>query len=210
MSKKDLSEADISAKFITPAVIAAGWSEQTQIQREVHFTKGQIHVRGKIVTRGKSKFADYVLYYQPNIPIAIIEAKDNAHSVGDGMQQALVRRDPQHPYNDDGTVLDRKNGAGTAILTYAYNHRGQVSSSTDALSNVTNYTYDLNGNQTSVSQGAADITYAYDGANQLCWQYLASSISGNGCASPPGGASTYSYGDDGQRTGMVDSTGTSS
>jgi type I restriction enzyme R subunit len=89
MSKKDLSEADISAKFITPAIIAAGWSEQTQIQREVHFTKGQIHVRGKMVTRGKSKFADYVLYYKPNIPIAIIEAKDNAHSVGDGMQQAL-------------------------------------------------------------------------------------------------------------------------
>ena len=73
MSKKDLSEADISAKFITPAVISSGWREQTQIQREVHFTKGQIHVRGKMVTRGKSKFADYVLYYKPNIPIAIIE-----------------------------------------------------------------------------------------------------------------------------------------
>src|SRR5438067_6959763 len=89
MSKRDLSEADICAKFITPAVIASGWSERDQIQREVHFTKGQIHVRGKMVTRGKSKFADYVLYYKPNIPIAIIEAKDNKHSVGDGMQQAL-------------------------------------------------------------------------------------------------------------------------
>jgi type I restriction enzyme R subunit len=89
MSKRDLSEADISAKFITPAVTASGWKEHTQIAREVHFTKGQIHVRGKMVTRGKSKFADYVLYYKPNIPIAIIEAKDNNHSVGDGMQQAL-------------------------------------------------------------------------------------------------------------------------
>src|ERR1700676_1380789 len=89
MSKRNLSEAEICAKFITSAVIASGWKEQTQIQREVHFTKGQIHVRGKMVTRGKSKFADYVLYYKPNIPIAIIEAKDNTHSIGDGMQQAL-------------------------------------------------------------------------------------------------------------------------
>jgi type I restriction enzyme R subunit len=93
MSKRDLSEADICAKFITPAVIASGWNEQTQIQREVHFTKGQIHVRGKMVSRGKSKFADYVLYYRPNIPIAIIEAKDNKHSAGDGMQQALEYAD---------------------------------------------------------------------------------------------------------------------
>lgn len=89
MNKRDLSEADICAKFITPAVTGSGWMEHTQIQREVHFTKGQIHVRGKMVTRGKSKFADYVLYYKPNIPIAIIEAKENNLSVGEGMQQAL-------------------------------------------------------------------------------------------------------------------------
>lgn len=89
MNKRDLSEADICAKFITPALEEAGWDDATQLRREVHFTKGQIHVRGKMVTRGKSKFADYVLYYKPNIPIAIIEAKDNNHAVGDGMQQAL-------------------------------------------------------------------------------------------------------------------------
>jgi type I restriction enzyme, R subunit len=89
VNKRDLSEADICAKFITPAVIAATWDEQSQIKREVHFTKGQIHVRGKMVVRGKSKFADYVLYYKPNIPIAIIEAKENNRSIGDGMQQAL-------------------------------------------------------------------------------------------------------------------------
>ena len=58
LNKKDLSEADSCAKFITPAVIKSGWDEQTQIQPEVHFTKGQIHVRGKMVARGKSKFAD--------------------------------------------------------------------------------------------------------------------------------------------------------
>jgi type I restriction enzyme, R subunit len=61
----------------------------TQIREEVAFTKGRIIVRGKLVTRGQAKRADYILYYKPNIPIAIIEAKDNNHSVGDGMQQAL-------------------------------------------------------------------------------------------------------------------------
>jgi len=60
-----------------------------QIREEVAFTKGRIIVRGKLVTRGKAKRADYILYYKPNIPIAIIEAKDNIHSIGDGMQQAL-------------------------------------------------------------------------------------------------------------------------
>src|SRR5271168_246108 len=89
MNKKDLSERDICTKFITPAVKHAGWDEMTQIREEVSFTKGRIIVRGKLVTRGKAKRADYILYYKPNIPIAIIEAKDNNCSVGDGMQQAL-------------------------------------------------------------------------------------------------------------------------
>ena len=60
-----------------------------QIREEVGFTKGRIIVRGKLVTRGQAKRADYILYYKPNIPLALIEAKDNSHSVGDGMQQAL-------------------------------------------------------------------------------------------------------------------------
>ena len=89
MNKKDLSERDICSKFIGPAVKRAGWDGMTQIREEVAFTKGRIIVRGKLVTRGKAKRADYILYYKPNIPIAIIEAKDNNHSVGDGMQQAL-------------------------------------------------------------------------------------------------------------------------
>jgi type I restriction enzyme R subunit len=88
MSKKTLSEPDVCAKYITPAVIQAGWDEVTQIRREVFFTKGRIIVRGKLVTRGKANRADYVLYYQ-HLPIALIEAKDNNHSVGDGIQQAL-------------------------------------------------------------------------------------------------------------------------
>lgn len=89
MNKKDLSEADIKEKFITPALLKAGWDEQTQIGREVYFTDGRIYVKGKITTRGKRKFADYVLFYKPNVPIAIIEAKDNKHSVKSGIQQAL-------------------------------------------------------------------------------------------------------------------------
>ena len=89
MNKKDLSERDICTKFISPAVKRAGWDGMMQIREEVAFTKGRIIVRGKLVTRGKAKRADYILYYKPNIPIAIIEAKDNNHSVGDGMQQAL-------------------------------------------------------------------------------------------------------------------------
>jgi len=89
ISKKQLSEADIKAKFITPAVLKAGWDEQTQIGREISFTAGRIYVKGKMTSRGKKKFADYILYYKPNVPIAIIEAKDNKHSVRSGIQQAL-------------------------------------------------------------------------------------------------------------------------
>ena len=61
----------------------------TQLREEVYFTKGRVIVRGKTVHRGEPKKADYILYYKPGIPIAIIEAKDNNHSVGAGMQQAL-------------------------------------------------------------------------------------------------------------------------
>ena len=89
MSKKDLSERDICTKFITPAVKQAGWDIYAQVREEVSFTKGRIIVRGKLVTRGKAKRADYILYYKPNIPIALIEAKDNNYAVGDGIQQAL-------------------------------------------------------------------------------------------------------------------------
>lgn len=87
--KKKLSERDICSKFITPAVTNAGWDLHSQIREEVSFTKGRIIVRGKLHSRGEQKRADYILYYKSNIPIAVIEAKDNSHSVGSGMQQAL-------------------------------------------------------------------------------------------------------------------------
>lgn len=89
MNKGLLTERDICTKFITPALEKSGWNIHSQIREEVSFTKGRIIVRGKLISRGKGKRADYILYYKPNIPIALIEAKDNKHCVGDGMQQAL-------------------------------------------------------------------------------------------------------------------------
>nr|WP_242530108.1 hypothetical protein [Marinobacterium iners] len=90
MDKKKLTERDICTKFINPALAQAGWDLQTQVREEVSFTAGRIIVRGRLHTRGKRRRADYVLSYRKNIPIAIIEAKDNNHSLGDGMQQALA------------------------------------------------------------------------------------------------------------------------
>ena len=87
--KNSLSERDICTKFITPAIKKAGWDTLTQMLEEVSFTDGKIYVRGKLTARGARKRADYILYYKPNIPIAIVEAKDNKHSVRAGMQQAL-------------------------------------------------------------------------------------------------------------------------
>jgi type I site-specific restriction endonuclease len=92
MDKKSLTEADIRTKFITPALIGANgdkWDLMTQIREEAYFTKGRVIVRGKTVQRGEAKKADYLLFFKPNLPIAVIEAKDNSHSVGAGMQQAL-------------------------------------------------------------------------------------------------------------------------
>src|SRR5690606_24155228 len=89
MNKKQLSERDICTKFITPAIEQAGWDRLTQYREEVNFTDGKIYVKGKLTARGKRKRADYILYYKPNIPVDIIEAKDNNHSVRAGMQQAL-------------------------------------------------------------------------------------------------------------------------
>ena len=96
MDKKQLSERDICTKFITPALRQAGWGELTQLREEVTFTKGRVIVRGRITKPGKAKRADYILYFKPNIPLAVIEAKDNHASVGDGLQQALEFHDRTH------------------------------------------------------------------------------------------------------------------
>ena len=92
INKKALTEADIRTKFVTPAIVGKDggkWNVMTQVREEVYFTNGRVIVRGKTVKRGEAKKADYVLYYKPGIPIAVIEAKDNNCKVGDGMQQAL-------------------------------------------------------------------------------------------------------------------------
>ena len=88
-SKKDLSERDICTKYIFPALQKAGWDVLTQIREESSFTNGCIHVKGNLTHKGKRKRADYILYYKKNIPIAVIEAKNNKHSVSAGIQQAL-------------------------------------------------------------------------------------------------------------------------
>ncbi|WP_175889686.1 EcoAI/FtnUII family type I restriction enzme subunit R [Burkholderia cepacia] len=89
MNKRQLSERDICTKFITPALEQAGWDIGTQVREEFPLTKGRVIVRGKLHTRAQHKRADYVLFLKPNLPIAVIEAKDNTHTLGDGMQQAL-------------------------------------------------------------------------------------------------------------------------
>lgn len=122
MNKRDLSERDICTKFISPAVERAGWDEMTQMREEVSFTKGRIIVRGKLVTRGKAKRADYILYYKPNLPIALIEAKDNNCSIGDGMQQALeyaVTLDIPFVFssNGDGFIFHDRTGLSPNVET---------------------------------------------------------------------------------------------
>lgn len=96
MNYSELTERDICTKYITPAIIRAGWTID-QFKEEVRLTDGRIIVRGNLASRmrnpevrGGPKRADYVLYAKPNLPIAVIEAKQAKFSVGHGMQQALA------------------------------------------------------------------------------------------------------------------------
>jgi type I restriction enzyme R subunit len=91
LDKKSLSERDICTKYITPALVKAGWDVLRQVREELTFTDGRILVRGQMAARSKQrKRADYVLSYMLGIRLAVIEAKDNKHSVGAGMQQAIA------------------------------------------------------------------------------------------------------------------------
>ena len=87
--KQSFSEADVCRISITPSIHSANWDSITQIREQYYFTDGNIEVNGNKTKRGKAKKADYVLYHKPNMPLAIVEAKDNTHSIGYGMQQAL-------------------------------------------------------------------------------------------------------------------------
>ena len=122
MNKSSLTETDIRTKFITPALVGPNgdkWNVMTQIREEVYFTKGRVIVRGKTVKRGEAKKADYVLSYKLNLPLAVVEAKDNNHAVGAGMQQALEQAeilDVPFAYSSNGDAFlehDRTVTTGT-------------------------------------------------------------------------------------------------
>lgn len=85
--KKQMTEEDIKLQYITPAVTSK-WS-RGKITMETPITDGKISLKGNLVFRKRPKKADYILYLCDNRPIAIIEAKDNTHSVSHGLQQAM-------------------------------------------------------------------------------------------------------------------------
>jgi len=89
MGKRSLSETDIITKYIMPAIQQAGWDLMTQIRQEVKLRDGKVIIQGPLGTRKSVKSADIVLYHQPNLPLAVIEAKANKHEMGKGMQQGL-------------------------------------------------------------------------------------------------------------------------
>ena len=121
LKKSQMTEEDIKLQFITPAIEAAGWDRQKQIRMEYSFTDGRVIVRGNITARGKRKRTDYLLYYKPNLPLAIVEAKDNHHSIGAGMQQGIEYAqclDVPFVYSSNGDGFlehDMKNGTEREI-----------------------------------------------------------------------------------------------
>lgn len=103
--KKSLSERDICTKYINLALDKAGWNIQTQVREEVPFTDGRIYVKGNLSTRGKRKLADYILYYKPNIPIAIIEAQIiNNQTYAEQLMQAVLTEAFQQNTTLEGVV----------------------------------------------------------------------------------------------------------
>ena len=91
MNKKALSESDICDKFIRPAMEQAGWDGMAQVYREFPLRAGRVVVRGRRAKRDASTVlrADYALFFKPNIPLAVVEAKDNHQAMGAGMAQAI-------------------------------------------------------------------------------------------------------------------------
>lgn len=89
MNKKLMTEQEIRSAFIRPAIVAAGWQgPDVQIREEFYLDAGRMNIQGKTAVRGQRNFMDYLLVYK-NVPLAVVEAKDNKHSIGSGMQQAL-------------------------------------------------------------------------------------------------------------------------
>ena len=119
MDKRSLSERDICSKFIAPALRDAGWDEISQIREEVPFTRGRIIVRGKLVTRGQARRADYILYYKPNIPLAVIEA------IAKGQDRVLL---VMAQLSTNAKTIERPGGASAAPSRGAAGSRLMVKS----------------------------------------------------------------------------------
>lgn len=90
IDKKQMTEEDIKLNFITPAILAKGWQDKITMETQVKFTDGKVNLRGNRISRETPKKADYILYFAKNNPLAVLEAKDNNHSVSFGMQQAKL------------------------------------------------------------------------------------------------------------------------
>lgn len=119
-NKRELSEQDICTQYILPALVRAGWDISKQVREQVYFTDGRIYVKGNLTKRGEAKKADYILYYKPNIPIAVIEAKKNIYPLGAGIQQALNYADildlpVAFSSNGDGFIEHDKSGFSSLI-----------------------------------------------------------------------------------------------
>ena len=114
IDKKALSEADIRTKYITPAIEQAGWDKMSQMREEYSITAGRIIARGQVCKREKPLKADYVLFYKPNKPIAIVEAKDNNHSMSDGnVKKCAVGKHPKSEKHGNTAQFSEVERSGT-------------------------------------------------------------------------------------------------
>lgn len=105
LPKNQMTEEDIKLNFITPALEKNGWKDKITMETKVQFTDGKINLKGNIAAREKAKKADYILYINKNNPIAIVEAKDNKHTVSYGLQQAMqyaTKLDIPFAYSSNG------------------------------------------------------------------------------------------------------------
>lgn len=109
IEKKEMTEEDVKLNYITPALMKSGWEDKITMETAVRFTDGKINLMGNKATRGEAKKADYILYINKNYPIAIVEAKDNNHSVSFGMQQAkayAMMMDIKFAYSSNGDAFE--------------------------------------------------------------------------------------------------------
>ena len=175
MNKKKLSERDICSKYITPAVLSAGWDLHSQIREEVSFTKGRIIVRGKLHTRGEQKRADYILYYKSNIPLAVIEAKDNTYSVGSGMQQGLNYAETlgiPFVFSTNGDAFLMHDRTGLAAKTEEELTLGAFPSPAELWQRYCNW----KGIETEQARQTVEMPYYDDGTNRAPRYYQANAI----------------------------------